>query len=89
MIVSVRKNGVKFSAIFEIPLLNTGVEIKKSVTGYFSHSIEEENKRNRNEIGLKMKTLEAKRTGQTAENQSSEKAMFTSSVLEAGAPGQI
>ena len=43
------------------------VEIKKSVLTYFSPYIDEDNKINRNKIGVKMKTLEAKPFDQNAE----------------------
>ena len=44
------------------------VEIKKSVTTYCSPCIDEHNEKNRNKIGAKMKTLEAKPFDQNAEN---------------------
>ena len=43
-------------------------KLKKSVTTYFSPCIDEDNKKNRNKIGPKMKTLEAKPFDQNAEN---------------------
>ena len=43
-----------------------------------------ENKKNRNKIGAKMKTLEAKPFDQNAENWKRENRMFTLTVLEAG-----
>ena len=43
-------------------------KLKKSVTTYCSPGIDEENKKNRNKIGAKMKTLEAKPFDQNAEN---------------------
>ena len=60
-------------------------KLKKSVTTYCSPCIDEENKKNRNKIGAKMKTLEAKPFDQNAENWKRENRLFTSTVLEAGA----
>ena len=40
----------------------------KSVTTYFSPCIDEDNKRNRNKIGAKIKTQEAKPFDQNTEN---------------------
>ena len=64
------------------------VEIKKSVTTYFSPCIDEENKKNRNKIGAKMKTLEAKPFDQYAENWKRGKSTVHIDVLEAGASWQ-
>ena len=55
---------------------------------YCSPCIDEENKKNRNKIGAKMKTLEAKPFDQNVENWKRENRLFTSTVLEAGASGQ-
>ena len=55
---------------------------------YFSPCIEEDNKKNRNKIGAKMKTLEAKPFDQNAENWKRANRLFTSTVLEAGASGK-
>ena len=44
------------------------VKIKKSVTAYCSPCTDEDNKKNRNKIGAKMKMLEAKPFDQNAEN---------------------
>ena len=62
------------------------VEIKKSVTTYFSMRtcIDEENKKNRNKIGAKMKTSEAKAFDQNTENWKRENWLFTSTVIETG-----
>ena len=65
------------------------VEIKTSVTRYFNPCIDEENKKNRNKIGAKMKTLEAKPFDQNAENWKRENRLFTSTVLEATPRGKI
>ena len=51
-------------------------EIKKIVTTYFSPGIDEDNKKNRNKIGAKMKTLEAKPFDQNAENWKRENRLF-------------
>ena len=62
---------------------------KESVTFNFSPFIDEDNKKkNHNEIGVKMKTVEAKPFDQNAENWKRENRLFTSNVLEAGASGQ-
>ena len=50
---------------------------------YFSPCIDEDNKKNRNKIGAKMKTLEAKPLDQNAENWKRENRLFISTVLEA------
>ena len=55
-------------------------KLKKSVTTYFSPCIDEVNKKNRNKIGAKMKTLEAKPFDQNAENWTRENRLFTSTV---------
>ena len=44
-------------------------KLKKSVTTDFSPCIDEDNKKNRNKIGAKVKTLEAKPFDQNAENR--------------------
>ena len=62
--------------------------LKKSETIYLSPCIDEDNKKNCNKIGEKMKTLEAKPFDQNAENWKRENRLFTSTVLEAGASGQ-
>ena len=49
--------------------------------------IDEENKKNRNKIGAKVKTLEAEPFDQNAKNWKRENRLFTSTVLEAGASG--
>ena len=54
---------------------------------YCSPCIDEDNEKNRNKIGAKMKTLEAKPFDQNAENWKRENRLFTSTVLEAGASG--
>ena len=55
---------------------------------YFSPCIDEQNKENRNNIGAKMNTLEAKPFDQNAENWKRQNRLFTSTVLQAGASGQ-
>ena len=55
---------------------------------YFSPWIDEDNKKNRNKIGPKMKTLEAKPLDQNAENWKRENRLLLSTVLEAGASGE-
>ena len=50
--------------------------------------MDEDNKKDRNKIGAKMKMLEAKPFDQNAENWKRENRLFTSTVLEAGASGQ-
>ena len=55
---------------------------------YCGPCIDEDNKKNRNKIGAKMNTLEAKPFDQNAENWKRENRLFTSTVLEAGASGQ-
>ena len=70
---------------FDEALVFSQVEIKKSVTIYFSPCIDEENKKNCNKIGAKLKTLEAKPFDQNAENWKRENRQFTSTVPEASA----
>ena len=55
---------------------------------YFSPCIDEENQKNRNKIGSKMKTLEAKPFDQNAENWKRKNWLFTLTVLAASASGK-